>query len=170
MGRIFRLLAMTATLGLAGCVTVSPQTQLLWSQDIDLALSSSPDRLRMLAEAGDRHAQIAYGLVLRYGLHGVPADPARADDYVARATRVLRYNTLMIWMPATKKAPGYMMPVTTPVYGYSPAQARGVDDCARLLDQAGDPPDLAGRLERGVCGGSDNYRRLKGQWHSGRMR
>ncbi|ESQ93580.1 hypothetical protein ABAC460_00495 [Asticcacaulis sp. AC460] len=140
-------------------------TQELWSQDIDLALQTSPERLRALADEGDRHAMAAYAIVLRYGLNGVAADAAEADRYVSKATTPSGYHTTFIWMPKTKDRAGYMMPLTTATYAYSPAQAGAVAACAALLAPPEDPPNLAERLARGVCGGEVNYRRLKDRWH-----
>ncbi len=142
------------------------ETQRAWSSDIDLALSQPPAALRADADAGNRHAMIAYALVLHYGLHGQPVDAKTADAYVARAVRPVRYDTMFIWIAATKKMPGHLMPVSTPIYDYSPAQARVVDACAAIVAPQGDPADLAAKLEKGVCGGTDNYHRLKGLWHA----
>lgn len=167
--RFWQVLAgFCAVLGLTGCLTVPPETQLAWSSDIDLALRSSPDTLHNLADHGDRHAAIAYSVVLRYGLHGVPVDTAGADHYVARATAPVRFQTSFIWIAATKKTPGHMMPITTAIYDYSPAQARVVANCAAILAPEDDPVDLGAKMEKGVCGGIDNYRRLKRQWHESR--
>lgn len=156
---VFAFLALTA------CVTVSPATQAFWSQDIDLALGTSPEGLRVLAEEGDGSAMVAYAIVLRYGLNGVVADSAEADRYVAKATKPSGYNTTFIWMPKTKDSPGYMMPITTATYTYNPSRAAAVEACAALLAPREDPPNLAERLARGVCGGEANYRRLKDRWH-----
>ncbi|EGF92773.1 hypothetical protein ABI_12100 [Asticcacaulis biprosthecium C19] len=165
MGFRIKPAAVSAFLGLTACVSVSPMTQELWSQDIDLALQTSPGRLRELADGGDERAMIAYAIVVRYGLNGVAADPVEAARYEAMATKPAGYHTNFIWMPKTKDSPGYLMPITTATYSYSPVQAASVAACAAILAPSDDPPGLADRLARGVCGGEANYRRLKGQWH-----
>ncbi|MBW8880785.1 MAG: hypothetical protein JF615_04970 [Asticcacaulis sp.] len=156
------------SLALSGCLTIPPETQAAWSSDIDLALRSSPEQLHADADRGDRHAMMAYSVVLRYGLHGAAVDLAQAARYANRAAQPVRYQTSFIWIGATKKMPGHMMPVTTPIYDYSPAQARVVENCAAILAPEGDPADLDARMEKGVCGGLDNYRRLKRLWHETR--
>lgn len=158
--------ALCGFLALSACFPIPPETQLRWTSDIDMALDMSPVNLQAKADGGDRHAMVAYSVVLRYGLHGVPVDAATADVYVGQATRPLSYQTSFIWVGATKKSPGHMIPVTTPVYDYLPAQADVVANCAEILAPQDDPPGLDAKLEKGVCGGADNYHRLKAKWHN----
>ncbi len=75
-------------------------------------------------------------------------------------------TTNFIWIAGSKKTPGHMMPVTTPIYEVSPLDAKVVDECLDLLTAAREPADQEPRLTKGVCGGTENYKPLQDNWQS----
>ena len=165
MKKIIALAACVA-LTLGGCATAPVETQRQWSDDIELALRTAPDSLKRQADDGDRHAMMAYAIVLRYGLHGVARDGATADHYVNRATqgKVVR-TSLQFVRTGPGPAQGYVAANNTYAYPYSPAQASAVEACAAIVAAEGDPAYLDAKMERGLCGGIENYRRLKAMGH-----
>ncbi len=164
--RFFRSSVAIACLVLSGCVSLSPETQKFLCSAIDYALSETPDVIKNQADAGNHHAQLSYAVVLRYGLNHTPINVAEADVYRDRAIQPVRMNTNFIWIAGSKKIPGHMMPVTTPIYEVSPLEAKVVDECLALLTAPAEPADQEARLTKGICGGADNYTRLKDNWQS----
>lgn len=159
-----------ACLGLSACATLSPQAQLNACNDIETALRESPSRLQRDADAGDGHAQMAWSIALRYGLGGVARDPAAADAYRQKATAVRGQSTSFIWIAATKKTAGYLMPVTNYTYDIWPNAGAAVDACVSLLAAEPAPGVLAAQLDKGVCGGQANYNKLKAEWQDAASR
>ena len=157
---------MTMLIGLTGCVTLSPAQQAVLCEDISLAMREPPEALRHFAETGQGHAELAYAIVLRYGLNGVTPDAAMAADYRARATAPRNSSTTYVWIAAIKKMPGHIMPVTTYSYDVEPVAGKAVEDCAAALAGAVPQAALDARLAGGLCGGPDNYQRLQSEWRS----
>ena len=155
-------LAAVAVMALAGCVTFSPQTQAWLSGPVRDAAISGQAVLEPMAQAGNAKAQLSWSLVLRYGLHGVKADAEQAKLWRTRAVASRGTTTTAIWVPGYKKTPGHTQLMNLPVYDVNETQAEVAEACADLLDQPG--ADLQVRLDKGVCGGADNYAQLRPLW------
>ncbi len=156
------IVATGATLLLGGCVTLTPQLQAQFSNRIiDAAEQTSGAELKILADAGDGHAQYSYSLVLRYALQSdTPVDVVAADAYRARAVASRGTVTSAVYVPGTKKTAGHTMLINTPTYDVSSTEAGVVEACVALLTAATVPSDIGA-----VCGGPDNFQKLKAQWH-----
>ena len=161
--RLFHLsFTAVAVVTLAGCVTLSPQTQALLSGPVRDAALSGPAALEPLAQAGNAKAQLSWSLVLRYGLHGVKVDADQARLWRTRAVASRGTTTTAVWVPGFKKTPGHTQLMTLPVYDVNETQAEVAETCAALLDQPG--ADLQAKLDKGVCGGAGMYAQLKPLW------
>lgn len=160
--KIRMIVATVATLMLGGCATLAPEVQARFDNRVIEAAELTPGaQLKTMADTGDGHAQYSYSLVLRYGLQAdTPVDVPAADVYRARAMASRGSQTTAIYVPGTKKTAGHTMLVDMPQYDVLPLEARTVEACLALLTATSAPADIGG-----VCGGPDNFQRLKAQWH-----
>ncbi|MBW8733522.1 MAG: hypothetical protein JF571_04285 [Asticcacaulis sp.] len=150
--------AIVAGLVLSGCVTLTPENQRNLCTTIERALTVPEDQLEASRQPRDRFAA---SIALRYGLNGAPHNEVLADAILARLTAP-HTQMMSYYVSGTKKIPGHMvfMPMTT--YEINPYEVQVVENCLTLLSDQGQPPQAA--LEGGVCGGAENYRRLKDLW------
>ncbi len=161
---------------LAGCVSLplSADRQLAFCRSIEMALEQSPAALRENADAGDGHAQLALSIVQAHGLNGAAVDPAAAAYNRGRALASRGTTTTAIYVPGYLKVPGHTQLISVPVSDVSESEERTVDTCVAILvmpvqkahspmadAQAKMTTDL---LDKGACGGTENYRRLSAGW------
>ncbi len=153
-----------ALVTLSGCATLSPELQARYSTSVEMALTTAPDELKAAADKGDGHAQLGYSFVLRYGLNGVPADPASADAYRARAVASRGTTTSAVYVPGYKRVPGHTQLLNVPQYDVNLTEADAAQDCAAVL--AGTfAKDLADKkVQSGTCGGEAGFIRLQSLW------
>lgn len=161
---------------LAGCVSLplSADRQLAFCRSIDMALAQSPAALRASADAGDGHAQLALSIVQAHGLNGAPVDSTAAAYNRGRALASRGTTTTAIYVPGYLKVPGHTQLISVPVTDVSESEARTVDRCVELLVMpVQDPRSPMGDaqakmttdlLDKGACGGEENYRRLSADW------
>ncbi len=77
--RIFRFSVGIAFLALCGCVSLSPETQQFLCSAIDYSLSGTPAVIKNKADSSNHQAQLAYAVVVRFGLNQTPVDVGAAD-------------------------------------------------------------------------------------------
>ena len=130
---------------------------------IEVALWLPVAALRAEAERGDAQAQFAWSLVLANGLNGQVANPTLATDWRAKATAMRGTTVSQVYLPGINNLPGSLMAVSVPVYEVSLSQQIIVDSCVMVLNSSLDARSLA-RVEQGVCGGSENFVRLRQAW------
>jgi hypothetical protein len=157
------LSAIAASGLLTACVTLplGAEVQQNFCETIAEALQQSPAMLQEEADAGHGRAQLAYAIVLDHGLNGRLPDHDLAMAYRERAVAVRGTTTTAIYVPGINKVPGHTQLVSIPRTDVSVAEMRTVDACLALLSSK--QLDSTA-LRRGVCGGSENYQRLKALW------
>ena len=159
-----------AAVGLAGCVSLTPERQAQWSGPVEDAAMGMPADLQARAAGGQAKAQLSWSLVVRYGLHGVTADVAEAQKWRTRAVASRGSQTTAVWVPGFKKTPGHTQIMQIPVYDVTETQAQVAEACAALLDAPGTDAALSAALAKGTCGGRDNYVRLGREWAVAKLR
>lgn len=151
-------------LALTGCATLAPDLQQTLCEPISVALETAPSMLKLQADSDNKPAQYSYAIVLKYGLNGVPADPVLAETYRQKAIAPISNQMMSIYVPAAGKVPGHMMFINQPVYAKGTPSSSVIEACLAVL--ATDAPDAQAseQMNKGVCGGAQNYQRLKNAW------
>ena len=150
---------------LSACVTLplGAGVQQTFCETIAEALQQAPATLQEEADAGHGRAQLAYAIVLDHGLNGRLPDHDLAMVYRERAVAVRGTTTTAIYVPGVNKVPGHTQLVSIPRTDVSGTEMRALDACLALLS-SNEMNSTA--LRRGVCGGAENYQRLKALWRA----
>lgn len=143
---LYRIAGLVSLVALGGCATLANNIDggrgnYLVSQ----ALTENPASLKASADQGYAKPQYAYGLVLEFGLQGVPQDPATADAYKKKA------------MSHTGKVlqNGVAVGVT---YEVNPIEASSAEECLQWLKNE---RGLEGRDDEYICGGTEAREKFK---------
>jgi hypothetical protein len=119
---------------LAACTTATSPT-LKGRFALDAALARPPAETQAMASAGQAQAQLAWSIVLHYGLHRVPADPAAAEIWIGKATAERQTTTFPVYTPPMHGRGGSVTFI--PLHGakIDLHEARSVFRCADALDR-----------------------------------
>ena len=160
-------ISLAAVASVSACANYAPpQTAIdvaLYCAPLDVALTSLPESLRTAAQSGEAQAQFSYAIVLANGLNGVVPNGKDAQDWRTKAVAPRGTRASSIYVPGAKHQAGSVMMISVPVYDVSFEQQIAVDDCIAALKAPADRIQLD-QVAKGLCGGLENYQRLRAAW------
>ncbi len=146
---------------LTACATVSPRYGAWLSTAVDFATIIPPETLRRDADNGDSQAQLAYSIMLQYGLQHIASNPSLADEYRREALKERGLVTGAVWSSGAAKTSSHTQIVSTTRDQISEEQVEVAEGCARALSEGAEGAEILGMP---ACGSADNFVRLQSLW------
>lgn len=139
---------LTSFVALTGCATmVNNIDGSRGNYLVEMALSGNVADLKSGADHGYPKQQFAYGLILEFGLQGVPQDQVAGEKYKQMGAR-----------QTGEFLEGGV--ATGPAYTVNPIEARSAEECLQWLQN---PRPLSGADESFICGGAEGREKWKAE-------